>query len=175
MFGFISKRRAERLVSQARQEAVAEYKKEKEEQRRKTQSFFYEKLAEGPVIGISNEHENLVIGFIERIDTVCLSNDYLPIIKDYVSGTTVAFMGRVMGFTEHRFNALNSLTPEERVALIYGNMYNRVDKEFTHLVVPEEEMLTDTELTHKLRESGFYDKMREMKNKNTSTTDTLSV
>lgn len=175
MFKSLITRLAQKQIQSAFNAGVKSERTRREASSLETKWFEMDALTAGPVICVSNEHDNIVVGFIERIESICLSNEPLAIVKDYVSGKTLAIMGSIFGYTEDRFNALADMSPSQRVTVIYHSAYSREDKVFNNLTTAEEDILTREEVIIKLRENGFYDWWKELKNKNTDNNDTLSA
>lgn len=73
-----------------------------------------------PVIAISNEWANPVIGRVIRPVPISKSGDCVPQIYDVISGQPVIAMGKVIPFTMQRFEALFKLDPNERCSLLYS-------------------------------------------------------
>lgn len=85
------------------------------------------------VIVISNEVSNVTVGVGVEIQLITQAKRPVLVVKDVVSGEVCLVMGKVLMYSEQKFNALNKLTPQERIALFY----NQMDKEFVDKGVKE--------------------------------------
>lgn len=74
-----------------------------------------------PVISISNEWSNPVIGFGKRVDLITMAKTPVLIIEDYVSGEDILSFSVPFYFSEQRLFALSKLDPFEICSIIYKN------------------------------------------------------
>lgn len=74
-----------------------------------------------PVISISNEWDDPIIGIGKEIVFISKANTPKLVIEDYISGKEYMPLGIIMGFTEQRFKALSKLDPFEICSLLYRN------------------------------------------------------
>lgn len=71
-----------------------------------------------PVIGISNEWENPVIGTVIGIEFITQAQQPIPIVRCAITGKEFITFSKVMPFTMQRFEALMKLNPYERWCLV---------------------------------------------------------
>lgn len=74
------------------------------------------------VIVISNEVSNVTVGVGLEVQLITQANRPVLVVKDVVSGEVGLVLGKVLMYSEQKFNALNKLTPQERIALFYNQM-----------------------------------------------------
>lgn len=75
-------------------------------------------LLNKPVIGISNEWENPLVGTVVDIDFITQARCPVPIVRDALTGEDHIALCKIMPFTIQRFQAVMKLTPYERWCLI---------------------------------------------------------
>lgn len=75
-------------------------------------------LMNKPIIGISNEWENPLIGTVIDIEFITKAKNPVPVIRCAVTGKDFVSLCKVMPFTMQRFEAVMKLTPYERWCLI---------------------------------------------------------
>lgn len=103
-----------------------------------------------PIICISNEWDDPIIGFGVRVEMTCRNKDVpILVMKDYVTNKEVYCNGVIMEFTSQRFNAIYKLDPFELCSLVY-RQYGTFNKEKKVTVLTQEEMI------NKLNENHFF-------------------
>lgn len=106
MFKFI-----ERIRSKAFQQGQEKARRSFEEHRLATQRQDMERFVGMPVILITNEWENPVIGVGQSVESFGENQLFLLWIKDYLTGDLVTGTGPLMAYTPQRLNAILSLDP----------------------------------------------------------------
>lgn len=93
-----------------------------------------------PVIVISNEVSNPMVGIAKEVTHITLANVPMLVVEDVVTGQNYVVFGTVFAYTEQKFDALNNMDPQARIALFYyRESYYNVEKEAQHeLATPEE-------------------------------------
>lgn len=71
------------------------------------------------VICVSNEVSNFTVGYAKEICHITQAKIPMLVVYDIVNKREVMPMGRIYGYTEQLFNALNKLEPNERIAVLY--------------------------------------------------------
>ncbi len=99
------------------------------ERRNQITSIEYEMMVGKPIIGISNEWADPIIGFAVCVDYVTESKNPVLIVKNYLTGKEVMLMGSVYYYSEQRFNALAKLDPFEICSIVYHNSCGEHDFE----------------------------------------------
>lgn len=91
------------------------------------------------VICVSNEISNVRVGFAKEITYITQSQVPMLVVQDIVSKELVMPFGKVFNYTKQKFDALNSLDPNARLAILYENCFEGdVHKNGTEgLVEPE--------------------------------------
>ncbi len=84
------------------------------------------------IILVPNEMENLRVGFGLKIEYITQGNNPVLEYYDIMKQEKFICMGKVFTFTEQKFNGLNKLEPNERIAVFYFDTANNaVDKNAT--------------------------------------------
>lgn len=109
------------MVNKAKSDAENEERDYRENQRRHCQFIELEMMIGKPVISISNEWDNPIVGFGKRIEFITQAKTPVLIIEDYVSGQDVLVLSTPFYFSEQRFNALSKLDPFEICSIIFRN------------------------------------------------------
>lgn len=108
---------------------------------------------DGLLIGVPNEHENIVVGKVLRYDYSGRSSEPMPIVYDYVSKQELFLMTKIFVFNEELLKGLSKLTPQERHILIYGH-----EKDFKQ----KKEVIPDYEtMVYILKQNGFYNELEQ--------------
>lgn len=105
-----------------------------------------------PIISISNEWANPIIGFAKYVDFITDAKNPVLIVKDYLTGKEMMLLGSVYYFSEQRFNALAKLDPFEICSIIYHNSCGEHDFDKNKSGV----FTGYDDIKQKLIESGFY-------------------
>ncbi|MCK9234725.1 MAG: hypothetical protein M0R77_00255 [Gammaproteobacteria bacterium] len=101
------------------------------------------------IIGVSNEYENPYIGKVVDF----FSSD--PVIWDFVTNTEFVFMGAFKPYTKQLFEALLKLSPEERAAVMFVNLYKGKEVSFNKVLRPDTAILSPDEIKHTLMTNGY--------------------
>lgn len=109
------------MVNKAKNDAKNEERNYREEQRKHCQFIELSMMIGKPVISISNEWDNPIVGFGKRIEFITKAETPVLIIEDYVSGEDVLVLSTPFYFSEQRFNALSKLDPFEICSIIFRN------------------------------------------------------
>lgn len=86
------------------------------------------------VICVSNEVENVTVGYGKSIVHLTKAQQPFLVVQDIVNDCEILPMGKIFSYTEQKFNGLNKLEPNERIAIIYGDLY---DEEFNKVASPD--------------------------------------
>lgn len=111
-----------------------------------------------PVIAVSNEWCNPVIGFVTKIEEVSKGNNPIPVIHDYIENYEVLSMGVVRFYSDQLFDVMMRLTPFERWAVVTDT-----HSHFDYTKVKRESILTRYEIQQKLTDNGFFERWRMYK------------
>lgn len=108
-------------ISSAKQKAKDEIYEVQTEQKNQTALIELQTYIDKPVISLSNEWQDPIIGIGKEVIFVTQANKPMLVIEDYITGKEYMAFGVIMGFTEQRFKALAKLNPFESCSLIYRN------------------------------------------------------
>lgn len=111
-----------------------------------------EQFVGAPVICISNEHDNFVIGFGVRIEYITQAQNPILIVKSYVDGQEYVSFSKVYLYNPDLLFTICNMNRGALHALIYNNY----DQDELNIKPPEGHIYTHTELTEILEENGFY-------------------
>ena len=112
-----------------------------------------ENLINKTIIGVSNEYQNPVIGKVTGFEPS--KTHLIPIVEDMISGEKVWVNGVFKIYTSQLFHALMKLTPEERAALMFSNIYAGRTVVFNKEPPCAETILTPIEMVDRLVTKGF--------------------
>lgn len=139
MFGFFNK---QKVIHQAQKEILDLWKKqdlEREEAKEQVKNIELEMKLGKLVIYVSNEIDNVKVGIAKYIELISKANQPYLVIQDIISCEEVMPFGTILDYSEQKFNALNKLEPNERIAIIYNKLgYHHVDKSSSQTVIPED-------------------------------------
>lgn len=82
------------------------------------------------IIVVSNEAENLIVGYGKSLNYIN-ENDLSPVLEffDVVKKLTFFTQSKIFIYTEQKFDALNKLSPNERIAIFFGQTcHNEINK-----------------------------------------------
>lgn len=136
MFEKIKRKIAQPFINRAVAEASSRWIEERNERKRQTEIAEIECLMGNFVIVLPNEIENLAVAKVVGVDFVTKAKCPVPVIKNVVSGEIYFTFAKIIPFSKQRFEALNKLHPNERIAIIYANMFRGeepIDKSKTQL------------------------------------------
>lgn len=111
-----------------------------------------------PVIIISNEWENPIIGFGHSIEFITKAQNPVLLVEDALTGDVFMTMGKPFVFTQQRFDAIMKLTPFELGSLLYSNAY--FDCTFEKAKRGHRD--THEELLQKLKNVQFFEKVEQI-------------
>lgn len=112
-----------------------------------------------PVIVISNEIDNPVIGFGQRVQLITLAQTPVLIVKDYVSGEERMCLSNPYFYSEQLFHLVMDSDRNALNALLYTNRYT--DTPFCKNT--SEPILNKNEMIQTLIENGFVARHDEWK------------
>lgn len=112
-------------------------------------------LVNTPVIYISNEWDNPIIGFGDSVYKAG-NRDFL-LVKDYVSGEIVMPMSGVHSYSETLLNGILKLTPFEAASLVYKNH----DWSDEHQKNEKSTYTNSEDIMNKLKASGFFQEVEK--------------
>lgn len=110
-----------------------------------------------PIIAISNEWANPVIGIGKEIIYISKANTPVLVIHDYLTNEDKMIFSEVFYFTEQRFNAFSKLDPFEICSIIYKNSTTHQPFEKNKSGVFEGYDV----IKEKLINSGFYNEIKK--------------
>jgi hypothetical protein len=101
-----------------------------------------------PVICLSNEIQNLTVGIGKEITFLTQAQQPFLVVEDIVNKTEILPMGIIFAYTKQKFDALNQIEPNARIALFYNRLEDyEVNKEATQV----EEILPTHEWARKVQ------------------------
>ena len=150
MFKKIFQNDIQREMQMAAHEALVAERERVSESRRQSDFYSLEGLVGKPVICISNEWENPVVGVAQKVDFITKGDCPVLVVKDYFSNEEKMIMGKSFLYTEQRFNAVFKLSPFELCSLIYGYI-DDFDKEKKSALATKDEYVAE------LKKNGFFE------------------
>lgn len=119
--------------------------------REDTNLISMQQLVGKPVIVISNEWDNPIVGIASRIEFITLGKCPILIVKNYIDGIEYMTFGKVFAFSSQKLRAVFKLSPFELCSLIYYQ-YAHVEfnKDIRHELIDYETVLS------KLTANGFF-------------------
>lgn len=82
-----------------------------------------------PVICLSNEIENLSVGIGKQVIFMTAAHQPFLVVDDLVRKREILPMGIVFAYTKQKFEALNKIEPNARIALFYNRLEDyEIDK-----------------------------------------------
>lgn len=137
-----------------------EYQKQEDDRREESRRITAEFSVGTPVICISNEWEDPVIGFVSHIEYITKARNPVPVVMDYLSGQELMVMGAVYDFTRQRLDAFMRLNPYERWSMVQKMGFEHHGKDLSiedllEMSMNPKKILTEEEVYDKLIESGF--------------------
>lgn len=107
---------------------------------RDSEIFEIEQLIGKLVIMIPNEPENVQVGVVTGIDFITKAKNPVPVIKNLVSGEVSWCLSTVMTYTEQKFDALNAMDANGRIAVMYSRTYEgSLNKGFSEPYIPSDD------------------------------------
>lgn len=107
-----------------------------------------------PVICVSNENRNPMVGIGKEVVLITQGQCPMLIVEDVVTGEQLMPFGVLFAYTEQKFDALNNMDPQARIALLYyKNSTHVIDKEPTADSVSPDEWSDAVKTALKERES----------------------
>lgn len=140
-----------------------EYQKQEDDRREESRRITAEFSVGTPVICISNEWEDPVIGFVSHIEYITKARNPVPVVMDYLSGQELMVMGVVYDFTRQRLDAFLKLAPYERWVMVRRYGFHHYGKDLTieellEMSMNPKPLLTAEQVHDKLIGSDFYDR-----------------
>ena len=121
---FITKKRHQKELLNARLETREVIRKEQEEKRLTTLSFRKRRLLGKTIIAIANEVDDLYIGQVINFLDDVKGNTPRPVIFDCIRKSETFVFSSYRLYTPQLFSALIKLSVEERIELMYPNVYD---------------------------------------------------
>lgn len=109
------------IIEDAKKLALKEERAHINQQKDKCLAIELDMMIGKPVISISNEWSNPVIGFGKRVEFITKASKPVLIIEDYISGEDILTLSVPFYYSEQRFIALSKLEPFEICSIIYKN------------------------------------------------------
>jgi hypothetical protein len=124
-----------KLIEQAKNEVYSDLNEEKKrDATRKNECIVIElemKLGK-LVIYVSNKMENVKVGVAKSITYITKAKNPILIVEDIITKQEVMVLGIIFDYSEQKFNGLNKLDTNERIAILYKNFTSEyVDKTAT--------------------------------------------
>lgn len=120
MFSIFRKREtAEQAYSRGKQEGYQLRSDEQNITFQKTQDYEQSRFLGVPMIAISNEWDNPVIGFGKRMEL--FGKSYILVIQDYVTNEEKICNGVHLPYNAQRLETILSLDPNQLIGLLYGS------------------------------------------------------
>lgn len=137
---FMTKERFQNALKVAASDAVKEERKRVEDSSNQLEFFKLQALLNTLVICVSNEVSNVTVGFAKSIDFITQSNRPVLVVQDIVTKELAIPFGKVFSYTKQKFDALNSLGPNDRIAILYENYFEGTVNKSTdkHVYTSEE-------------------------------------
>ncbi len=154
-------------IQQLAQSKYNEFLRLEDERREQTRRDIAEFAVGTPVIAVSNQWSNLVVGFVLRVEYVTASMCPVPVVMDYISGQELLCFSVIYDFTQQRLGAFMKLDPYERWVMAYKDGFDHHGKDLTVNDLLEMAMgdnpplLTYDQAHTRLAETGFFDKYSE--------------
>lgn len=147
------------IASKAKKEGIQEEREYRANQKSECLYAELELMIGKPVISISNEWSNPIIGFGKEIQFITQAKTPVLIIEDYVSGESKLVLSVPFYFSEQRFNAFSKLDPFELCSIIYKNSawMEPFDKVKSGVFEGYDV------IREKLVKSGFFERISKMK------------
>lgn len=123
MFGLFFNK--QKVINEAQAEVYAKWEKERKERWesvKKAQEAELEMHLGNLVICLPNEIENLTVGYGKEIQYITQDKSPVLIVHDIVRNEDVMILGLVFAYTDQKFNALNKLDANERIAIYYSRL-----------------------------------------------------
>ncbi len=124
------------MTSNLRQQIEAELREERLKEIEKIKAFELEEFLGRLLIVVSNEVDNLLVGYGKEIIHITQASVPMLVVHDIVNKRDVMPGGIILCYTEQKFNALNRLDPNERIA-IYYNKAGQEEINKNHLIKEE--------------------------------------
>ncbi len=129
-----------KIIKQTRQAIYAELEEERiaNEQRKKEIDVLVLSEHIGKlVICVSNEIENITVGYGKEIIFLTKSQQPFLVVHDIVNDCEVVPFGKIFAYTEQKFDALNMMDHNARIAILYSaDGTHHVSKEESQRGVP---------------------------------------
>lgn len=133
---FLFGRWINKYVQQTVSESIVKYDAEHERRRVEIQTRDLQKYINHLVIVIDNEGSYL-LGVVESIRFITKGSEPVPVIEHLLTGEKLLVFGKIMHYTEQRFNALFSISRNDLNSLIW----NYTDEPFTKPSLSNNEIL----------------------------------
>lgn len=156
-FKKVFKKELQKDILDSQYKKLNEYKDEQIKIKKDIAIFEYETLLNKPVIVISNEWQNPIIGIATKIEFVSQTNNPMLVVFDYVENKEVMSNGIIYAYNEQRFNGLMKLDPFETCALVYQNLNSTIFSPFDKY----KSGVRDSKdvILKKLTQHGFFEKI----------------
>lgn len=127
----------ESLINLGRSQVFEEMKQEaiaKENRYKEIKVIELSELVGKLVISVSNEIQNVSVGVGKEIIFITQAQEPRLVVHDLVKKVDLLPMGKIFAYTKQKFDALNKLDANERIAIIYNaNDEHCVDKSATQI------------------------------------------
>lgn len=148
-----------------------EFHDEDRAERNKILNFELERMAKaGPVIALSNEWQNPVIGKVVNLTVSPWDKDkFVPMVKDYLTGNVFEEHRTLIPFSMKTLEAIGKLNPDDIVALFYEGRHSNKDvyKKRENITSSDETNYTDiNDWLDRIDKKGFFLDYPEFKDTN---------
>jgi hypothetical protein len=148
-------------LAQVKQEVMNHWQQHQMSRKRDIEVMTCQQLVGQPVIYISNEVDNLVVGFVSSVQFVTQAQQPMLLVHDYISDKEVMVHNAwpvLQSYSAQSLQALMMMDRNSMIALFYGRYRTAntiVDKG------PANKVLTAPQILGYLQKNGFYKKMNE--------------
>lgn len=128
----LSKKQIEVFVQEEVEKKIKSLLETQKKEENKIQLYYLKSFLNKLVICISNEIENVVVGYAQDITFITQAQKPLLIVYDIIQKKEIVPMGIILNYTEQKFDALNSLDPNQRISIFFNQTSDYiVDKSST--------------------------------------------
>lgn len=145
---FMTRARFDHALKISALDAVNEERKRVSDIHNKCEANRLESLVGNLVIVVSNEPSNVMVAFAKGVDFITQAQSPVLVVQDLVTKKEYIAFGKTFLYTKQKFDALNSLEPNARIAILFDSYLEGDVKK----VLPEN-ILTPEEWKNKVEES----------------------
>lgn len=128
----LSETQIQTLIDIESKKKINDFIEKEKKQKNKAELYSLQLFLNKLVICVSNEMENVLVGYGKDITFITKSLTPKLIVYDLIEKKDVIPMGVIMNYSEQKFDALNSLDPNQRIAIFFNQFdENSIDKSST--------------------------------------------